>query len=194
MDIDLNPSASIQTPAPSSQFETTAHKEKDAHLFSVTIGRSPQEVFDFWRDFQNLPTFMKDLAEIRVITDKESHWTLRFSAGVTVEWDAVIVDEFPGQMISWRSLEDSQVQTSGTVRFEAAPAGRGTIVRLQMSYRIPGGKLTELAGKVTGEDPYNLTLTNLRRLKAYLETGEIPTTEGQSSGRDPDENESPFLH
>jgi uncharacterized membrane protein len=172
--------------------ETT--KAKDTHFFSVTIGKPPQMVFDFWRDFKNLPSFMKDLAEVQVMTNRKSRWKLKFKSGLSAEWDAEIVDEIPGEMISWRSLEGSQVETSGIVRFEKAAADRGTIVRLQLNYHVPGGKLTELAGKFTGEDPYNLTLTNLRRLKAFLETGEIPTTEGQSSGRDEDLAEAPLLH
>jgi uncharacterized membrane protein len=175
--------------------EARTHGRKaEPHLFSVTIGKPVEEVFRFWRDFKNLPKFMKDLYEVQEISDKKSHWIVRLKSGLQFEWDAEITDEIPDQLIAWKSLGKSVVEMVGTVTFEPAPANRGTIVHLVMNYHIPGGKVGELAGKVTGEDPTNLTLTNLRRLKAYLETGEIPTTEGQPSGRDEDLKENSNLH
>ena len=87
-------------------------------------------------------------------------------------------------MISWRSLPDSEVETKGSVWFTHSPRNEGTIVSLGMAYSIPGGKLTELLTKITAEDPNSLSNLNLRRLKAYMETGEVPTTEGQVSGRE----------
>ncbi len=178
---------------PISQLRPEANQH-EPHQFSITIGREPQEVFAFWRDFKNLPLFMKDLAEVQILSEKTSRWVVKLKSGFRTEWDAEIVEELPGQMIAWQSLEGSSVETSGRVWFLKSPGGRGTIVRLMMSYHVPGGKLAELAGKFTGEDPYNLTLTNLRRLKAYLETGEIPTTEGQPSGRDEDLQDKSNLH
>ena len=83
------------------------------------------------------------------------------------------------------------VQTSGEIRFSEAPAGLGTVVELFMEYKIPGGKLTEIAAMLTGEDAKNLVANNLKRLKGFLETGVIATVEGQSSGRD---KESHPLH
>jgi len=158
-------------------------KPKELHQ-SVTIDCSPNEVFDFWRNFENLPRFMKDIAQVEVLSAEESHWMVKLQSGASVEWNAAITDERPGAMIAWRSLEGSEVDTEGAVWFSKAPANLGTEVQLMMTYRIPGGELTELATLFTDENPACLTLTNLRRLKALLETGEIPTIEGQPSGRE----------
>lgn len=157
--------------------------------FTVTIRRSPEEVFAFWRKLSNLPLFMKDLSSVIEVSPKKSHWTVTLKSGVQTEWDAVITHEEPGQMIAWESVEDSDIHTQGTVWFLRAPANLGTEVTLMMNYEVPGGQLTEIATALVGESPDLLVQTNLRRLKAYLETGEIPTIDGQPSGRE-DESET----
>jgi uncharacterized membrane protein len=151
---------------------------------AVTILRSPQELYSFWRNLSQLPLFMKDLEEVRVLSDQLSHWTVLPKHGSIVEWDAEVTEDVPGQMISWRTIGETEVVHNGTVRFLRGPPERGTIVTLSMNYHLPGGKFTELLSKVVGEDPRTLCLSNLRRLQALLEAGEIPTTEGQPSGRD----------
>lgn len=161
--------------------------------FTVTIRRPPEEVFAFWRKLSNLPLFMKDLTSVLEVSPKKSHWTVTLKSGLQVEWDAIISHEEPGQMIAWQSVEDADVTTQGTVWFLRAPADLGTEVTLMMNYEVPGGHLTELATALVGESPDLLVQTNLRRLKAYLETGEIPTIEGQPSGRD-DESETITTH
>jgi uncharacterized membrane protein len=164
----------------------TSEDIKSRH--AITILLSPQEVYSFWRNFSNLTTFMKDVHSIEAITPTRSHWVIQLKSGQKVEWDADIVNEQPGYMISWESVPGSEVSTRGSVWFEEASGKQGTVVRLAMDYKVPGGKLAELAAFFTGESPEILIKTNLKRLKAYLETGEIPTTEGQSSGREEDQH------
>lgn len=157
---------------------------------AVTICKSIEEVYSFWRDFKNFPFFMKDIERVDVFPNGRSHWVLKLQSGLIAEWDVRITEERPQAVISWESLPDSEVKTSGSVWFHEAPAGRGTIVCLSMNYSVPGGKLVELATMLKGEDPDTLALFNLRRVKAYLETGVIATTEGQPSGRDEDLDKS----
>lgn len=159
------------------------HPDDDSH-YSVTIGASPEEVFQFFRDFSHLPSFMKDLKEIRVLGPKRSHWVVEIKGGHKAEWDAEIIAERPNEMIAWKSVENSEVETSGSVYFAPAPGNRGTVVSLSLDYKIPGGKLAELVTFFTGDHPAELAFINLRRLKARIETGEVPTIEGQPSGRE----------
>lgn len=163
--------------------EPHAEKENLKSHHAITISKDPYDVFTFFRNFKNLPLFMKDLIKIDILSEKRSHWTVQVKNGATAEWDAEIIQEIPGELISWSSVEGSEVKTFGTVRFEKAPKDLGTVVTLDMDYAVPGGKLAEFILLFTGETPELLTETNLRRLKAFLETGEIPTTEGQPSGR-----------
>ena len=105
------------------------------------------------------------------------------SAGRTVAWDAEIVEDVPNERISWRSLEDAEVPNAGVVRFEPAPGGRGTVVRIRLHYRPPGGEIGAALAHAFGEAPDQQVREDLRRFKRVLETGEVPTTDGQSSGR-----------
>lgn len=169
-------------------YEQLKNSEKSSQ--SITINKiAPDEVYRFWRNFQNLPSFMKDLTSVTEISPSMTHWVVKLEQGPTVEWDAEIIGEVPNQMIAWQSVGDSDVTQVGAVWFLQAPANRGTIVRLSMNYSVPGGKISEFVAKLNGEDPESLILINLRRLKALLETGEVPTIEGQPSGRE--ENSHP---
>lgn len=152
---------------------------------SLIVNRSPEECYGFWRDVTNLPRFMTHIESVEARSDRQSHWVAKAPAGTRVEWDAEIVDDRPGERISWRSLPGSQVEQSGTVRFMRAPGNRGTIVRVQMQYAPPGGKVAALVAKLFGEEPSQQIPQELRRFKAILETGEVPTTEGQPAGRSP---------
>ena len=147
------------------------------------MGVTPEVAFRFFRDLTNLPLFMKDLKSVEIISEKKSKWTVEVN-GFIAEWIAEIVSERPGEMISWKSLVTSEVQTSGTIWFSPAPENLGTVISLMFDFKIPGGKFTEMITKISGEDPKSLAFTNLRRLKCYLETGEIATINGQTSGRE----------
>ncbi len=156
----------------------------DVSRFAITIAKPVEEVFTFWRSFQNLSFFMKDLKEIEVLSPTLTHWVMELKNGVKASWDAEITAERKNEMISWKSLPGSEVDTDGSVWFSPAPQGKGCVVSLIMNYSAPGGKVTDFITKFTGEDGDTLMQINLRRLKAFLETGEIPTIEGQSTGRE----------
>ena len=150
---------------------------------SVTINRSPEEIYRYWRDFQNLPRFMKHLESVRATGDRRSHWVAKAPAGRTVEWDAEITEDRPNELIAWRSLEGSDVDSVGSVRFERAPGGRGTIVKVDMQYSPPAGRAGAAVAKLLGAGPEWKVKDDLRRFKRLMEVGEIITTEGQPAGR-----------
>lgn len=165
----------------------TAHQEQGQKGIKVekriTIEKSPEELYRFWRNFENLPQFMKHLESVRVMGDTQSHWVAKAPANTTVEWEAEITDDVPNERIAWRSLPDSQVPNAGEVRFVPAPAGRGTEVHVSLTYDPPAGALGAIVAKLFGEEPSMQVEGDIRRFKNLMETGEIPTTEGQSSGR-----------
>jgi uncharacterized membrane protein len=151
---------------------------------TVTIDKPADKLYRFWRDFENLPRFMKHLKYVNVIDDKRSHWIASAPIGNSVEWDAEIVREQENSLIAWASVEGADVDNSGFVRFQPAPAGRGTEVKVVLEYNPPGGAITAAAAaKLFGEEPQQQIGDDLRRFKQFMETGEIATTEGQSSGR-----------
>lgn len=150
---------------------------------SCTIRKPAAELYPFWRSLENLATVIKHPVSITRLSDLESHW--RVSApghDRFVEWDAVIINDEPNELIAWRSKDGAEVENAGTVRFKPAPGDEGTEVTVQLEYNPPGGKLAALFAKLSGEEPEQQVTEALRRFKALMEAGEIPTTEGQSAG------------
>lgn len=139
----------------------------------VTIDRSPEEIYRFWRDVSNLPQFMVHLDSVTTLDERRSHWVAKGPLDARVEWDAEIVDDRPFESIAWRSSEDSELHTAGVVYFRRAPGGRGTEVTVDMSYDPPGGQLGVAFAKLLGKEPGQQIKGDLRRLKQVLETGEI---------------------
>lgn len=150
---------------------------------TTTIRKPPPKVYAFWRELNNLPTFMAHLEEIRITGDRTSHWSAAAPFGKNVEWDAEIVDETPGEKIAWRSTGEADVPNSGTVRFGPAPDGVGTEVHVVLSYDIPGGAVGKAVAKYFGEEPHQQLDDDLRRLKQMLETGQVVRSEGAPWGK-----------
>lgn len=150
---------------------------------TMTVNRSAEDAYRYWRDLQNLPRFMMHLKSVRMTGDRRSHWVAKAPAGMQVEWDAELTDDKPNELIAWRSLPGAGVENSGSVRFARATGGRGSVVRVHLQYRPPGGVMTPVFAKLFGEEPAQQVREDLRRFKAMLETGEVPTTEGQPTGR-----------
>lgn len=149
---------------------------------SATISRPRQEVWEFWRRLENLPRFMRHIESVEEHGNGRSHWVAKSPVGLHVDWEAEIVGESEGRYLSWRSLPGSRVHNAGTVSFEDAPAGRGTIVRVEIE-ALPGNVLGRAVGRVFSPMTEQQVHEDLRRFKSILEAGEIPTTEGQSAGR-----------
>jgi len=147
---------------------------------AVTIDKPASELYAYWRHLENLPRFMKGLEQVTELDGRRSHWVGKSPMGFRAEWDAEIVDEREGQLLAWRSLPGSQVYNAGTVFFEEARNGRGTIVRVTME--IGGNGLTQAVGKVLGGPTEQQVREDLRRFKELMETGEVPTTDGQPHG------------
>ncbi|MBC8010560.1 MAG: SRPBCC family protein, partial [Burkholderiales bacterium] len=118
---------------------------------------------------------------ITATSANESHWKVTALSG-TVEWDSLIINDEPDALIVWRSREGADVPNAGSVRFEAAPGDEGTEVTVAIEYDTRGGALEKMLAKLTGEDAGLQVSITLKRLKALMEAGEIPTTEGQSVG------------
>jgi uncharacterized membrane protein len=159
-----------------------ATSRRQALRATITIDRSPEELYRFWRDFSNLPRFMRRLESVQVLADRRSHWKARGPAGASVEWDAEIVEERPNERIAWRSLAGSRIHHAGVVRFERAPGGRGTQVALELEYTPPGGALGATLAKVLGRVPAQALREDLRRFKQLMETGDVVVSEGTLRG------------
>jgi uncharacterized membrane protein len=159
---------SLQTGARTAQTKGRTEIRK-----AITVNRSPEEVYQFWHDFTNLPTFMQHLESVEMTGSNRSHWKAKAPAGRTVEWDAEIIEDQPNRRIAWRSLEGSGVQNSGSVQFDAAPGGRGTKVTVELQYSPPAGAIGATVAKLFNEEPSQQIGDDLRAFKQVMETGEI---------------------
>lgn len=172
--------AGIDTTHGRSQPQTSvAHGQGIKVSAAVTIERPAEELYRFWRDLKNLPRFMSRLEALEASGDTRSHWTFRGIAGQKLSWDAEIINDVPNEIIAWRSLEGADLDHAGTVRFEQAPGGRGTVVKVIMEYRPPAGKIGVGVAKLLGTEPRQVIETDLRRFKQLLEAGELASVQGQ---------------
>ncbi|MGH9174926.1 MAG: SRPBCC family protein [Vicinamibacterales bacterium] len=151
---------------------------------TIIINRPAPELFRFWRDLSNLPRFMEHLADVEVRSPTRSVWTAKAPAGMTVKWEAEIINEIEGELIGWQSTDNADVATAGSVRFVPTP-DRGTEIIVHLQYEPPAGKLGAWVAWLFGEEPSHSQQirADLSKLEALLEPGEALSSEGQPSVR-----------
>jgi uncharacterized membrane protein len=144
----------------------------------ITINKPIEEVYAFWKNFENLPRFMRHLEGVRITGPGRSHWRAKGPARMTVEWDAEVTEDRENERIAWRSLPASDVVHSGSVTFRPAPGVRGTEVRVRLRYEPPAGAIGRTIAWLFGEEPDQQIHEDLTRFKQLMETGEVPVSEG----------------
>jgi len=159
---DLPQSASVQ------------HDNNVQIVKTIVINKSPEELFRFWRNFENLPKFMNHLQAVTVLDSNHSHWVAKGPAGSTVEWDAVIHNEIDNELIAWRTVGNSDISHAGSVEFESAGSA-GTEVKVKLDYEPPVGKLGALVAQVLGEEPGVQIEEDLNHFKQLIEGGQEGT-------------------
>jgi uncharacterized membrane protein len=143
---------------------------------AMTVGVAPADLYAFWRNFENLPQIMPNLKEVRVLGGDRSHWVAKGPGDASVEWEAELTEDVAPHIIAWSALPGkAMVWSAGQVRFEPAPGGRGTEVRVAMEYAPPAGRLGQAVARLSGKEPDNEVLDSLRRLKMVFEAGEVAT-------------------
>ena len=146
---------------------------RDVHVEAVIgIDQPPDVIYEFWRNFENLPRFMDHLESVTRIDDVRSHWVVKGPVGQRLEWDAEIYNEKENELISWRSLPNSEFVNAGTVRFESAGT-LPTLVRVIMNFNVLGGKVAAEVLPFLKELPREWIEHDLYRLKKILETGAV---------------------
>ncbi len=135
---------------------------------SIEVGRSPMELYHFWHNLSNLPSFMPHVESIAV-DGSRSHWVVTGPAGHHVEWDAEFITEKPGEIIAWQSLPGSEVQNAGSVHFEPTHNGFATLVKVAIEYLPPGGKAGAFFARLFGQAPEQQLESDLARFKQKIE-------------------------
>jgi uncharacterized membrane protein len=151
-------------------------RDRDVQVRPAIVVERPREaLYAFWRKLENLPLFMRHLESVRAIAANRWHWVAKGLLGTTVEWVSEIIDDRPNELIAWRSVEGSGLENWGAVTFEPADEGRGTVVRVEMGYRPPGGALGAKVARLFGKAPERQAGADLRVFKIMMEA---PAPEG----------------
>ena len=150
---------------------------------AVTINRPARELFDYWRDFSNLASFMDNVESVTVLDERRSRWVVKAPGGKTVEWTSRITDLVEGSAIGWEAEEDADVPNRGRVEFRDA-GERGTVVTATIDYDPPAGAVGKVIAKLFQREPAIQARRDLRRFKQLMETGEIATGAHTRAGRD----------
>lgn len=148
----------------------------------LLVNRPAAELYRFWRDLSNLPRVFQHLVSVEEQSSNRSRWVARGPMKQKLEWEAEIITDRPDEVLAWRSLDGSQVDTAGSVRFEESSNGRGTNVVISLKYNPPGGQLTDYLASWFGSDLQSVIEDDLRTFKSLMEAGEVPTTTGQPRG------------
>ena len=147
---------------------------------SIWVARPADELYNFWRKLENLPRIMQHLESVTQGVDGRSHWVALGPLGKQVEWDAEIINERPSELIAWRSLPGSQIDTAGSVHFVPGAAGRGTVVQVSVKYDPPGGKAGATLASLLGAGIEQRIEEDLRQFKQKMEAGPMPLTAATS--------------
>ncbi|MGV3724642.1 MAG: SRPBCC family protein, partial [Actinomycetota bacterium] len=149
---------------------------------AITINRTPDEAYQYWRDFSKLPSFMRNLRSVEILDNRRSRWSVDGPAGAPVEWEAEITEDRPNELIAWRTLPGAVVQHSGRVTFKPAPGDRGVEVRVVLDYLPPAGPAGSTFAALFGREPKQELQEALRSFKQVLETGHTTISEGSLGG------------
>lgn len=151
-------------------------------MATMTIDASAEELYQRWRNVENLANLFEHVLEVRAHGDGRSTWVVQGPLR-KLHWESEITVDEPGRRIAWRSLPGGDVDHVGEVLFQESAGDRGTVVTVRMDYAPPGGKLGAAVAGLLGREPRQTLREDLRRLKMLVETGEIATIEGQPAGR-----------
>ena len=134
---------------------------------SLSMEEPAEKLYRFWRDFRNLPIIMPNVESVSVLSDTRSHWVVKGPMSTNLEWDAVIINDKPNELIAWRTEGAARVESAGSVHFKGRPDG-STLVRVSVQYNPPGGELAHTVSALLGEDPGARIEEDLMRLKEAL--------------------------
>jgi uncharacterized membrane protein len=143
--------------------------EKGVHLVrSITIDRPITEVYGFWQDLSRLPDAFKHLESIQFLGNNKAHVKLKLPGNLSTEFDAEIYTNVPNEVISWRSLPNSDLANAGSIRFREM--AKGTEVEMTVEYVPPGGALGKAIAEIIGQFPSEYLAGYLREFKELMET------------------------
>src|SRR4029079_19320381 len=143
---------------------------------TVTVNRSPEDLYCYWRRIENLQQLFPHVLAVKLIDNTRSSWTLRGPAGGELKWAAEITIDRENEMIGWRSVGRADLDNAGYIRFERTDGNAGTVVTVALQYNPPAGKLGAALAALMGERPEAELDQALQKFKELMEAGEVMRT------------------
>lgn len=142
---------------------------------NLVVNKPKNEVYHFWRRLENLPLFMKHLVSVTELDSRRSHWEAKFPEGnpITFKWDAEIVKDEEGSLLSWRSLPGSSIDNAGKIEFRDALGNRGTELRIMITYRPPAGNIGTNVAKLFNPLFEKMVREDVNNFKSFIDAGSI---------------------
>ena len=166
-----------------SRSEGDSGGDTEAVSRSITIGKSADDLYEAWRDPTVFSEVMGHFAEVTPSTEDRFHWTVKGPLGRMVTWETRVVESDPAEIVRWETPAKAMLSNAGEVRFREATGDRGTDVTLTLRFDPPGGPLGDAALRRLDLIPRELAGVALSRFKSLVESGSIPTPQGNPSGR-----------
>jgi uncharacterized membrane protein len=143
---------------------------------TVRINRSAADLYQFWRNLKNLPVLMRHIDSVEIIDERLSRWKAKGPVGLSIQWNAEIINDIQDKIIAWRSIKGSMVDCAGSVRFEPALNGRTDVI-VTLQYHPPAGEIGVALAKLFGQDPTKHIREDLRRFRELMEKGVVSVSE-----------------
>lgn len=147
----------------------------------VTIERPVEKVFEFYRNFRNLPSFLGDVMTIDEIGPATTRWTVQGPLGIQADWTVKVTDERPNELIRYETVSSPALRTYWEIYFSPGSTANETEVREVM--RMPLGRIGRVALALIGKFPAAEVTSNLHRLKEVIETGRVTDTSHAVKGK-----------
>ncbi|MES2274809.1 MAG: SRPBCC family protein [Bacteroidota bacterium] len=154
--------------------KTNTEPVKVAIRTSVMVGKPRMEVYDFWRKLDNLPLFMTHLKSVELLDNNQSRWALKLPADIAaISWDAQIMCDEPGELISWESIPGANLYTTGKVRFMDTPEHDTTLVHVAITYQPPAGVIGAWVAHLINPLFQKMVTDDVQNFKRYMDLSNI---------------------
>jgi uncharacterized membrane protein len=161
--------------------EPTRSSVADTIEARVVIRQPVERVFQFYRDFRNLPSFVGDVMNVEQVAPTISRWTIQGPFGLRVHWKVRVTEELTDELIRYETATFPGVRTRWEIHFARGSAPGETEVHEVM--RTPLGRFGRAALALFGKFPAEEVSANLHRLKELRETGRVSDTSHSVAGK-----------
>ena len=145
---------------------------------TIRINAPVGELYRFWEDLENFPSFVHSVESVRKLDEKRSHWTLRGPFGIQGEFESEFAEKKENELIRWESREGKGftklAEGEGELRFVPVEEGKATDVHVKLNYRF-SNRIADKIGEMISSVGYSDRQfeRGLRAIKESIEVGEM---------------------